>query len=150
MTEGADRSTKPSRVSTHVLDTAAGRPAAGVAVRFQREQDGAWTTVGAGRTDEDGRLRNWSMGVEVTPTRDLTERGTPLPDRQWDGPEAGGRGFEVGRYRLVFDVQHYFLGWGLAPFFPEVIVEFLIDGSGHDYHVPLLVSPYSYTTYRGS
>ena len=58
--------------------------------------------------------------------------------------------FPVGRYRLVFDIQHYFLGWGLAPFFPEVTVEFMIDGSGQHYHIPLLVSPYSYTTYRGS
>lgn len=150
MTESTDRSTKPSRVSTHVLDTAAGRPAAGVAVRFEREQDGDWATVGTGRTDDDGRLRDWSVGAEVTQAGNLSGQGTPLPDRRRDRRDRGGGGFDVGRYRLVFDVQHYFLGWGLAPFFPEVIVEFLIDGSGHDYHVPLLVSPYSYTTYRGS
>ena len=104
-----------SLVTTHVLDTAAGAPAAGIAVRLE-SADGA--VLANGRTDDDGRIR--SLGpAELAP----------------------------GVYRLVFDT-----GAHLGPngFFPEVTVSFRItDGTRH-HHVPLLLSPFSYSTYRGS
>ncbi|WP_238016607.1 hydroxyisourate hydrolase [Dactylosporangium sp. AC04546] len=98
-------------ISTHVLDTARGVPAAGVPIRL--EKDG--TVLGAGRTDTDGRLR-------------------------WDQETTHGR------YRLVFDILAYH---GPDAFYPEVAVSFtVVDGRHH--HVPLLLSPFGYSTYRGS
>lgn len=99
-------------LSTHVLDTAAGRPAAGVRVRWEAA-DG--TLIAAGATDSDGRITAW-------------------------GEDPG-----PGTYRLVFDTGAY---QGPEAFFPEVAVTFRL-GEGH-HHVPLLLSPYSYSTYRGS
>jgi 5-hydroxyisourate hydrolase len=107
-----------SAITTHVLDTARGRPAAGVAVRLERE--GALLASGA--TDADGRLR------------DL------LPD----GP------LEPGRYRLVFDTEGYFAAEGTEAFYPEVSVVFRVREGGEHFHVPLLLSPFGYSTYRGS
>jgi 5-hydroxyisourate hydrolase len=112
-----------STLSTHVLDTALGRPAAGVAVTLVRVgEKGAATLAGFGTTDEDGRLR------------DLPPAGQLLV---------------AGDYRLRFDVGAYFAASGREAFYPSVTVEFRITGEGH-YHVPLLVSPYGYSTYRGS
>jgi 5-hydroxyisourate hydrolase len=104
-----------SLVTTHVLDTATGRPAAGIAVRFET---GEGKPVADGRTDNDGRIR------------DL-------------GPES----LDAGVYRLVFDTGAYL---GPDAFFPEVALTFRIsDGTAH-HHVPLLLSPFAYSTYRGS
>lgn len=94
-------------LSTHVLDAAAGRPAAGVAVRLER-RDG--TLLASGTTDADGRITGW------------------------DSPE--------GVHRLVFEVD--------TPFYPEVVVTFRVTDPGEHHHVPLLLSPYAYSTYRGS
>lgn len=101
-------------VTTHVLDTASGRPAAGVGVRLERA-DG--TLVGEGRTDDDGRLR---------------DLGAPEP----------------GEHRLVFATGEWFAAAGREAFWPEVVVTFTL-GEGH-HHVPLLLSPFGYSTYRGS
>ncbi|HET6709663.1 hydroxyisourate hydrolase [Amycolatopsis sp.] len=104
-----------SLVTTHVLDTAAGRPAPGIAVRFETAEG---KPIAEGRTDDDGRIR------------DL-------------GPET----LAPGSYRLVFDTGAYL---GPDAFFPEVALTFRIaDGSAH-HHVPLLLSPFAYSTYRGS
>jgi hydroxyisourate hydrolase len=102
-------------LSTHVLDTARGRPAAGVAVRLTRVRDGA--ELAAGVTDADGRLR-------------LTDE--PL---------------ETGAHRLTFDTGRYL---GPDAFFPEVSVVFTIADPSEHHHVPLLLSPFGYSTYRGS
>lgn len=110
-------------LSTHVLDAAAGRPARGVAVRLEsRAADGTWTAAGAGETDADGRLRDW-----LPP-------GTP----------------RAGRHRLVFGTGAYFAAAGVPAFFPEVVVDFEITAPGEHHHVPLLLSPFAYSTYRGS
>ena len=101
-------------VTTHVLDTASGRPAAGVGVRLERA-DG--TVVGEGRTDDDGRLR---------------DLGSPDP----------------GEHRLVFATGEWFAAAGREAFWPEVVVTFTL-GAGH-HPVPLLLSPFGYSTYRGS
>lgn len=108
-----------SSLSTHVLDTAHGRPAAGISVRMH---DAAGTLLFAGETDADGRCP-----------------GLPAID--------------AGRYRLSFGVADYFRAQGVAladpPFLDVVAIDFGVADSGH-YHVPLLVSPYGYSTYRGS
>jgi 5-hydroxyisourate hydrolase len=113
-----------SPITTHVLDTARGRPAAGVAVILERVAgDQVWTELGRGTTDTDGRLR------------DL------LPA---DAALAGGV------YRLRFGTGAYFRSQGVRGFFPEVQVTVELEpGTGH-YHIPLLLSPYGYSTYRGS
>ena len=109
-------------VSTHVLDTASGQPAAGIPVTLRRREDtGAWNEVGSGITDEDGRVKELSSD--------------PL---------------EAGDYRLEFDTAPYFKVAGTSAFFPEVLVVFrVIDPSAH-HHVPLLLSPFGYSTYRGT
>jgi 5-hydroxyisourate hydrolase len=106
-------------LSTHVLDTARGQPAPGVPVRLDRHEDGAWAEVATGRTDADGRLRDW------------------VPDAQW----------RAARYRLVFDTAAVL---GDDAFFPEVAVVFEVTRPQRHHHVPLLLSPFGYTTYRGS
>jgi 5-hydroxyisourate hydrolase len=109
-------------ITTHVLDTAAGRPGAGIAIELERDADGAWQPIGAGATDADGRLRT------LTPP----------------GP------VEPGRYRLRFATGAYFAARGELGFFPIVEIQFtVVDGAQH-YHVPLLLSPFGYSTYRGS
>ena len=107
-----------SRITTHVLDTAQGRPAAGVTVTLERGPD--WTPVGNGRTGDDGRLA------------DL------------------GAAEDAGRYRLRFDTGAYFEAAGRSAFFPEVTVEFTVEHPDEHHHVPLLLSPFGYSTYRGS
>jgi len=107
-----------SHVTTHVLDAALGRPAAGVSVMLEHS-DG--TLVALGTTDVDGRVS--SLG----------------PDR-----------LAVGHYRLVFNTAAYFLVLGQKTFYPRVAIDFdLAEGDAH-YHVPLLLSPFAYSTYRGS
>ena len=110
-----------SSLSTHVLDTMHGRPAAGVAVALS----GPDGEIGRGRTNEDGRC-----------------------------PGLAPAGLAPGRYTLRFAVNDYFRNLGVAlpdpPFLEDVTVDFgIAEASGH-YHVPLLVSPYGYSTYRGS
>jgi 5-hydroxyisourate hydrolase len=112
-----------STLSTHVLDTSLGRPAAGVAVTLERMgPNGAPTVAGSGRTDADGRLRDFSPAGHVLVT---------------------------GVYRLRFDTAAYFSESGRESFYPSVMVEFQVGDDAH-YHVPLLLSPYGYSTYRGS
>jgi 5-hydroxyisourate hydrolase len=113
-----------SAITTHVLDTAAGRPAAGVPVTLEARDDaGAWREVGRGRTDADGRLR------------DLLPADFAL---------------RAGAYRLTFDVGTYFEAHGVEGFYTEAVVSFVVRDAGAHYHVPLLLSPYGYSTYRGS
>jgi 5-hydroxyisourate hydrolase len=114
-----------SRITTHVLDTSSGRPAEGVPVVLERAapEGERWEVVGRGTTDSDGRQH------------DLAPNGRRL---------AGGR------YRLTFDTGAYFTRSGREAFFPEVTVVFTVaEGEEHE-HVPLLLNPFGYSTYRGS
>lgn len=113
-----------SAITTHILDTAKGRPAAGVAVLLERRGDsGAWESISRGTTDLEGRLK------------------TLYPD---------GSRLDEGVYRLTFDTGRYFERLGTATFYPEVSVVFeTVTGETH-YHVPLLISPFGYSTYRGT
>lgn len=113
-----------SAITTHVLDTSRGRPAAGVPVELEAcDGAGAWRPIGRGATDADGRLRT------------LMSDGEPLI---------------AGVYRLVFDVEKYFAADAVRAFFPRVIVEFTATEGEEHYHVPLLLSPFGYSTYRGT
>jgi 5-hydroxyisourate hydrolase len=111
-----------STVSTHVLDAALGRPGAGVAVRLERLlDDGAPPEpVGTGTTDGDGRVGELASGVPA------------------------------GSYRLSFDTAAYFAGTGTDTFFPRVDIVFTVAGNSGHYHVPVLLSPFAFSTYRGS
>jgi 5-hydroxyisourate hydrolase len=110
-----------SRVTTHVLDAVSGRPAVGVAAALEQRTAGAWSRVAAGRTDEDGRIA-----------------------------DLGPVDLEPGDYRVTFDTGAYFAVAGVAGFYPEVTVAFRLDDPAAHYHVPLLLSPYAFSTYRGS
>ena len=112
-------------LSTHVLDTMHGRPAAGLAVEFYTTKGPAATLAGRFTLDANGR-------AAVADTASLAQ----------------------GTYRLVFDVAAYFRSLGVQlpdpPFLGRVTLDFGIADPGENYHVPLLVSPWSYSTYRGS
>lgn len=110
-----------SFITTHVLDAARGAPAAGVAVVLEKAADGGWEPVGSGVTDDDGRVRD--LGPDQLPS---------------------------GTYRLTFAVGDYFAASGTESFYPEVAVTCRIDAEQAHYHVPILLSPFAYSTYRGS
>ena len=112
-----------SGITTHVLDTARGRPAAGVPVTLEAKTEGGWRLVGRGATDADGRLR------------DLAPSDFILGE---------------GEYRLTFDAGAYFKASDTDGFYTEVLVSFVVRDAAAHHHVPLLLSPYGYTTYRGS
>ena len=113
-----------SAITTHVLDTSRGVPAAGVPVLLEMlEASSTWRPIGRGSTDADGRLR------------------TLMPD---------GESLQVGVYRLIFTTVQYFEALGIDTFYPRVVIEFETAAGQSHYHVPLLLSPFGYTTYRGS
>ncbi|MCA1563369.1 MAG: hydroxyisourate hydrolase [Acidobacteria bacterium] len=113
-----------SAITTHVLDTARGGPAAGVPVVLERgDASDVWQLVGRGETDDDGRLRT------------LSPADTELPP---------------GVYRLIFDTRKYFEALGISSFYPRIVVVFETSANQGDFHVPLLLNPFGYTTYRGS
>lgn len=112
-----------SGITTHVLDTARGRPAAGVPVTLESRSEAGWAVVGRGATDTDGRLRDLAPADFV---------------------------LREGEYRLTFDAGAYFNASGAEGFYTEVVVSFVVRDPGSHHHVPLLLSPHGYTTYRGS
>lgn len=111
-----------SAITTHVLDTALGKPAEGVSVRLEQQASGErWEALGDATTDADGRIR------EIGPAR--------VP---------------AGTYRFTFDTGAYFASGGRETFFPEVTITFSVTDPDSHYHVPILLSPFSLSTYRGS
>jgi 5-hydroxyisourate hydrolase len=111
-----------SAITTHVLDVAHGRPARGIAVALERVGTPQSTLLGRATTDADGRAKAF----------------TPTPSLQ------------AGTYRLTFEVASYFAAMGIESFYPRVVVEFAVGDATQHYHVPLLLSPFGYSTYRGS
>lgn len=105
-------------ITTHVLDTAKGCPAANIGVSLEYLNQGSWQTVASGTTDTDGRIMDWMDNTAL-----------------------------VGEYRITFATAAYHLNKG---FFPSVSINFTIDNPDQHYHVPLLLSRFSYSTYRGS
>ena len=111
-------------LSTHVLDTSRGRPAGGITISLERLNAGeGWTPLSEAATDDDGRVKHFVL----------------------NDPDLG-----PGTYRLVFSVEKYFKELNQQTFYPEVSVTFLIAPGAEHYHVPLLISPFGYSTYRGS
>jgi 5-hydroxyisourate hydrolase len=113
------------RLTTHVLDTAQGRPGSGIRVELQRlDERGAGTVLATTTTNRDGRT---------------------------DKPLLEGEAFRSGTYQLIFHAGEYFRAQGVAATFVDVVpIRFGIADATQHYHVPLLCSPWSYTTYRGS
>jgi 5-hydroxyisourate hydrolase len=113
-----------SAITTHILDVSLGRPARGVKVVLSaRSATGEWQELAQGTTDADGRVR------------DLL---------------AGESSLAAGVFRLWFDVAAYHERLGVTSFYPEVSVSFHVNDTSAHYHVPLLLSPFGYSTYRGS
>jgi 5-hydroxyisourate hydrolase len=113
-----------SPITTHVLDLARGKPASGIEVSLHsRDILGDWKELSRTRASSDGRVEN------------LLDPGTKA---------------EPGVYRLVFETEAYFKSFGSPGFYPSVTVEFYLTDPSQHYHVPLLLSPYGYSTYRGS
>ena len=108
-------------LSSHVLDGVRGEPAVGVFVRWEHLVDGRWKRVAQTATGEDGRVTDW-----------------------------GGADTGVGTHRLVFGSGEYFAALGVETFYPEVVVVFAVTDAARHHHVPLLLSPFAYSTYRGS
>jgi len=112
-----------SHITTHVLDVSLGKPAADIAVILESQSSGgSWSEVARGATDTDGRLRDWPAAKTV-PT---------------------------GIYRLVFETKGYFGARKVASLYPQVVIVFEVGDAQEHYHIPLLLSPFGYSTYRGS
>jgi 5-hydroxyisourate hydrolase len=112
------------RISTHVLDTARGKPAERVPVRLERQESpGKWRQLGKALTDRDGRC------------------GQLLPENEV---------FQEGLYRLSFETADYFAAQGIQGLYPAVEITFQVRDAESHFHIPLLLSPNGYTTYRGN
>jgi len=112
-----------SGITTHVLDTARGRPASGVPVVLEIRSEDGWRELGRAVTDDDGRVRQLlPAGVSLT----------------------------GGSYRLTFQTETYFTNLEIEGFYPEVSIVFEVRDAAQHHHVPLLLSPFGYSTYRGS
>ncbi|MET0752675.1 MAG: hydroxyisourate hydrolase [Pyrinomonadaceae bacterium] len=112
-----------SAITTHILDVSTGFPARGVQITLERQIAENWEIIGKGATDADGRLR------------DLL---------------ASGEALQAGNYRLTFDTESYFANQQAQGFYPQVTIVFAVRDASQHYHVPLLLSPFGYSTYRGS
>ena len=114
-----------SHITTHVLDTSTGKPASGLAVALELETQGAtgWQKIADGVTDNEGRVKNLM---------------------------ASGAEFSAGHYRLTFETAEYFHMRELECFFPQVTIAFVVKDVEQHFHVPLLLSPFGYSTYRGT
>lgn len=113
---------KVSQLTTHVLDTSIGKPGKDIAIRLKAFVNNNWRTIAMGITNADGRIPDL-----LPPSRILS----------------------AGNYKMVFDTAGYFASQQLTGFYPEVDIQFTMPDDQH-YHVPLLINPYGYSTYRGS
>lgn len=112
-----------SQITTHVLDVSLGRPAANVSVILEAQSArGEWAEAARGTTDGDGRLREW----------------------------AAAKALPAGIYRLTFDTRGYFAAGKISSLYPQVVIVFEVRDAQEHYHIPLLLSPFGYSTYRGS
>ena len=111
-----------SQITTHILNTSLGKPANGVPVVLDQFTSGSWHQLSKGITDNDGRIKNL----------------LPIDEKA-----------ALGIYRLVFDTKTYYKLIKINGFYPSITIEFEIKDDSH-YHVPLLLNPFGYSTYRGS
>lgn len=112
-----------SPITVHVLDTSRGKPAAGVAVLLEKADGKAWRELATAKTNGDGRVET------------LLPRSKPLP---------------AGIYRVTFESGAYFAASKTKTFYPRIIVHFEVADPKEHYHIPLLLSPFGYSTYRGN
>lgn len=113
-------------ITSHALDTATGKPAEGLPLKLEVMGDGGvWRTIGRTTTNDDGRAPGLMTSATTTD-------------------------FVKGTYRVVFDTEAYFGRTGAPCFYPEVTVVFRVEDPSEHFHVPLLLSPFGYSTYRGS
>lgn len=112
-----------SQITTHVLDTAIGKPAEGIDLTLSQYIDGKWDLLGGGTTDSDGRV------ADLLPNEVILKEG---------------------RYKVLFVTEAYFDKQKVDAFYPYADIVFDITGGGEHYHIPLLLSPFGYSTYRGS
>ncbi len=118
-------------LSSHILDTHLGTPAADIALTLHRVKEGGEATLLAkGTTNDDGRVTpdSWQFDSAVNNSE---------------------QNLSTGRYTITFDTQSYFDAQKLKAFYPQVIIDFVVSDDGH-YHIPLLLSAHGYSTYRGS
>jgi len=112
-----------SKITTHVLDVSMGRPAANVSIVLEsRSSAAAWSEVSRGVTDNDGRLKDLATDKNLS----------------------------AGIYRLTFDTGAYFAKRQVESLYPKITVQFEVKAGQEHYHIPLLLSPFGYSTYRGS
>lgn len=112
-----------SPITTHVLDTSKGSPAAGIVIKLEKQAGNTWLSLGSGATNSDGRVADLLSADHV---------------------------LDKGIYRLIFETASYFSAQNIKAFYPHVSVVFEIVNTEQHYHVPLLLNPYGYSTYRGS
>ncbi len=112
-----------TQITSHILDTSQGAPAASVLITLMQQQDDDWLMLGSGDTDADGRVADFTGEVEA---------------------------LAAGIYKLTFYLSDYYKALNQKCFYPYVDVVFEIAGDGQHYHVPLLLNPFGYSTYRGS
>lgn len=110
-----------SGITSHVLDTSLGIPGKGIRISLERSSGKGWNALGNGVTDDDGRVSDLSAGKTIS-----------------------------GNYRMTFEVESYFADQDRKAFYPIVRIEFSVDDPQQHYHVPLLLNPFGYSTYRGS
>ena len=112
------------KLTTHILDTSMGTPAKEVEIKLYKRNDSSLKLINSAKTNEDGRCNE---------------------------PLLSGNLFEEGCYEIEFNIGHYYATKDIdCPFLKDVVIRFYISNSDENYHVPLLISPYSYSTYRGS
>ena len=112
------------KLTTHILDTSVGTPAQGVEIKLYKRNDSSLKLINSAKTNEDGRCNE---------------------------PLLSGDLFEEGCYEIEFNIGHYYATKDIdCPFLKDVVIRFYISNSDENYHVPLLISPFSYSTYRGS
>ncbi|MDP2505893.1 MULTISPECIES: hydroxyisourate hydrolase [unclassified Oceanobacter] len=110
-------------ITTHVLDTALGKPGIAIPVTLSRQEQDSWTPVSAGQTNDDGRIPGW------------------LDDKP---------ALVAGVYRIRFELDDYFARQSQSAFYPFAEIVFRVEDPAQHFHIPLLLSPFSYSTYRGS
>lgn len=111
------------QITSHILDTSIGKPASGVLITLMQQQQDDWLMLGSGETNDDGRVGDFGLDAGALP---------------------------AGIYKLTFYLSDYYQRSDRRSFYPYVDVVFEIDGDGQHYHVPLLLNPFGYSTYRGS
>ena len=112
------------KLTTHILDTSMGTPAKEVEIKLYKRNDSSLKLINSAKTNEDGRCNE---------------------------PLLSGNLFEEGCYEIEFKIGHYYATKDIdCPFLKDVVIRFYISNSDENYHVPLLISPFSYSTYRGS